>query len=109
MPQAVFATFGNAEDPDSQRDHPAHRPHGNDRYPPLQARSGSCLLMLPQALALCPSGTLRDRHMRCRMTASLHATATRAFAMPRRWATRIPQASSVDHFWQRLSSVCAAS
>lgn len=48
-------------------------------------------------------------HMRCRMTASLRATATRALAMPRRWATRIPHALSVDHFWQRVSSVCAAS
>lgn len=42
---SCFATFGIAEDPNSQRGHPAHRPHGNDHYLPVQAGTGACLLM----------------------------------------------------------------
>ena len=50
-----------------------------------------------------------SRHMRCRITASLRATATRARAMPRRLAICIPQARRRDHFRLRTSSVWAAS
>ena len=48
-------------------------------------------------------------HMRCRMTASLLASATMARRMPRRWATRMPQAFSHDHFLLWVSIDCAAS
>jgi hypothetical protein len=48
-------------------------------------------------------------HMRCRMTASLRATATLALRMPMRLATRMPQAFSADHFWTRVSNTPAAS
>jgi hypothetical protein len=39
--------------------------------------------------------------MRCRMTASLRATATVAFRSPVRLASLIPQAFSADHFGTR--------
>jgi len=48
-------------------------------------------------------------HIRCRITASLRATATRALAMPRRLATYMPQARSADHLVVRISSEWAAS
>jgi hypothetical protein len=48
-------------------------------------------------------------HMRCRMTASLRATATLAFRSPFRLASLIPQAFSADHFGTRVSSTPAAS
>ena len=50
-----------------------------------------------------------SRHMRCRMTASLRATATRARAMPRRLAICMPQARRLDHLRLRTSNVWAAS
>lgn len=48
-------------------------------------------------------------HIRCRMTASLRATATRARFMPIRAAKRMPQAFSRDHRRVRVSKVVAAS
>src|SRR3984893_4348201 len=48
-------------------------------------------------------------HMRWRMTASRLATATVARRIPRRWATRTPQAFSHDHFLLWVSIDCAAS
>src|SRR5215813_6268849 len=48
-------------------------------------------------------------HMRCRMTASLRATATLAFRRPLRLASLMPQALSADHFGTRVSSTLAAS
>src|SRR5205814_5174445 len=48
-------------------------------------------------------------HMRCRMTASLRATATLALRSPFRLASLIPQAFSADHFGTRVSSTLAAS
>lgn len=53
--------------------------------------------------------SLPSCHIRCRMTASLRATATRARAMPRAFATFMPQARRPDHFRERTSSVWAAS
>jgi hypothetical protein len=47
--------------------------------------------------------------MRCRITASLRATATRARAMPRRLAMFMPQARNADHLVLRISSEWAAS
>src|SRR3546814_8388955 len=43
-------------------------------------------------------------HMRCRVTASLRATATRARAMPRRFAMLMPQARRLDHLRLRTRS-----
>lgn len=48
-------------------------------------------------------------HMRCRITASLRATATRARAMPRRLAIFMPQARNADHLVLRISGEGAAS
>jgi hypothetical protein len=48
-------------------------------------------------------------HIRCRMTASLRATATFALRNPLRFASLTPQALSADHFATRVSSTLAAS
>jgi hypothetical protein len=84
---------------DSQRDHLAHRPHGNDAAPPC---SGGTWNLSCHAVACLPQrNSLPSAHMRCRITESLRATATRARAMP--------QARSADHLLLRTSSECAAS
>ena len=48
-------------------------------------------------------------HIRCKITASLRATATRALLRLLRFAMRMPQALSVDHLETRVSSTLAAS
>ena len=48
-------------------------------------------------------------HMRCMITASLRATATHAFFIELRRATRMPQALRALHFWTRLINTWAAS
>src|ERR1041385_6213190 len=48
-------------------------------------------------------------HIRCKMTASLRATATRALFMLLRFEMRMPQASSADHLATRVSRTLAAS
>src|SRR5208282_6446443 len=48
-------------------------------------------------------------HMRCRITASLRATATLALRSPFRLTSLVPQAFNVDHFCTRVSSTPAAS
>ena len=48
-------------------------------------------------------------HIRCRITASLRATATVARFIPRRLATAIPQARSRDHLRVRVINADAAS
>src|SRR4029078_9246053 len=48
-------------------------------------------------------------HMRCRMTASLRATATLALRSPLRLASLTPQAFTADHFGTRVSRTPAAS
>ena len=65
-----------------------------------QAAAQTCL---PQR------NSLPSAHMRCRITASLRATATRARAMPRRLATFMPHARNADHLELRISSEWAAS
>ena len=52
--------------------------------------------------------SLSSAHMRCRITASLRATATVARRRPRRLAIPVPQAFSVDHRVTRVSRLCAA-
>jgi hypothetical protein len=48
-------------------------------------------------------------HMRCRITASLRATATLAFLWPMRLARRRPHSFKAEAFWTRDSNVVAAS
>ena len=60
-------------------------------------------------LSLLQRNSLPSTHIRCRTTARRLATATMARRIPRRWATRIPQAFSHDHFLLWISSECAAS
>src|SRR5512147_875782 len=50
-----------------------------------------------------------SRHRRCRMTASLRASATFALLAPLRFAKRMPHAFNVDHEDTRVSSTLAAS
>ena len=108
--QSVPRPSGHYHPPvlDSQRDHLAHRPHGNDVG--SASSGGNCNSFLHPATACLPQRNSElSTHMRCRMTASLRATATRARAMPRRFATCMPQARSEDHFVLRISSEWAAS
>jgi hypothetical protein len=53
----------------------------------------------------------RERHggLRCRMIASLRATATWALRSPLRLASFAPQAFTADHFGTRVSRTPAAS
>jgi hypothetical protein len=63
-------------------------------------------------VTLAPKPTLKSLpsiHMRCRMPASLRATATIAHNMLDRLATRRPQARSADHFLTRSRRLAAAS
>ena len=83
-------------------------PHGNDMG--FAASGGNCNSFLHAVTACLPQrNSDLSTHMRCRMTASLRATATRARAMPRRFATCMPQARSEHHFVLRVSSEWAAS
>lgn len=92
--------------PDSQRDHLAHRPHRNDTAPPSSGGNWNvCYAATAGAAACLPQrNSLPSTHMRCRITASLRATATRARAMPRRLAMFMPQARNADHLVLRISS-----
>src|SRR5689334_1745844 len=92
------------------RSHQRHRP-GRDvssrtwrnlrsRY----AHQAATSLLLFDQLNSVPS-----THMRCRMTASLRATATLALRSPLRLVSLVPQAFSADHFGTRVSSTPAAS
>ncbi len=49
------------------------------------------------------------RHIRCRITANLRATATVAFLPPTFLASRVPQAFSADQRETRFSRIPAAS
>lgn len=65
----------------------------------LHAGGARCCLLLvrkPQA-AVDQRKSFSSRHMRCSTIASLRATATSAFCMPRRLATASPQTFSEDH------------
>jgi len=71
-----------------------------------------CFLFSPQA-AVCSDwphwNAVPSSHIRCRITARRRATATTARFMPRRLATRSPQAFSAHHFLLRVSRLKAAS
>jgi len=67
---------------------PTGRPHGNDAAPPCSG--GNWNLSCHAAACLPQRNSLPSAHMRCRITESLRATATRARAMPRRLAMAMP-------------------
>jgi len=82
-------------------------PTGTTRHPPWSGgnlNSSRHAAAVDVAACLPQRNSLPSAHMRCRMTASLRATATRARAMPRRLATFMPHARSADHFVLRISS-----
>jgi len=65
-----------------------------------------------RCVTLAPKPTLKSLpsiHMRCRVPASLRATATIAHSMLDRLAIRRPQARSADHFLTRSRRLAAAS
>ena len=97
--------------PDSQRGHLAHRPHGNDVGSAVSGGNWNSFHYAAAAVAACLPQRNSDlsTHMRCRMTASFRATATRARAMPQRLAMFMPQARKADHLVLRTSSEWAAS
>ena len=74
-------------------------------------RNGALLLGQPAARpgSLPKRNSVPSLHIRCRITASLRATATRARAMPRALATFMPHARRLDHLRLRTSNVWAAS
>jgi hypothetical protein len=98
-------TAENAAEPahPERRTHLAHRPR---RGPRCRSRSVNRQAVAGFALQ---RNSVFSIHMRCRMTASLRATATVAFDKPRRCAIRTPQAFRLDHRCVCVSSVCAAS
>lgn len=91
------------------RSHHRQRP-GRD----VRSRAERELLLISLALYAVASfadqrKSLPSTHIRCRMTASLRATATLALRMPIRLARRMPHAFSADHFCTRVSNTPAAS
>jgi len=70
-------------------------PTGNDEAPPSSGGNwnSSCHAAVTDAAAcLVQRNSVPSAHIRCKITASLRATATRARAMPRRLATFMPHA-----------------
>lgn len=83
-------------------------PMGTTLTPP--SSGGSCNSFSHATVAYLPQrNSLPSVHMRCRIIASLRATATRARAMLRRLATFMPHARSADHLVLRISNEWAAS
>ena len=66
------------------------------------------LCVLRRSLLVDQLNSVPSIHMRCRMTASLRATATLALRSPFRLASFVPQDFSADHFGTRVSSTPAA-
>ena len=84
---------------------------GRDRRAP--SRQGRASADGPEGSGAQRAGSQRNsvlsRHMRCRTTASLRATATFALRAPIRWARACPQVFSPDGLVIRLSTTLAAS
>ena len=99
--------------------HPTRRPR-EDVFLPEQTALFPCRQVLrsrfrqPQEPRRRPASSLPHRnslpstHIRCRTTARRLATSTMARRIPRRWATRRPDACSHDHLLPWVSSECAA-
>ena len=96
-----------------ERGHRAGAPQrrGRDRRAP--SRQGRASADGPEGSGAQRAGSQRNsvlsRHMRCRTTASLRATATLALRAPIRWARACPQVFSPDGLVIRLSTTLAAS
>lgn len=94
--------------------HPRIRPHPTS-VPATGPRAPAAAAM-PPAASGCQAGmvwrlqrnSVPSTHMRCRMTASLRASATLARCMPRRRATRNAQALSAEGLTGRVRMVWAA-
>ncbi len=74
-------------------------PAGTTRHPPSSGGNWNvpCYAAATGAAACLPQrNSLPSAHMRCRITASLRATATRARAMPRRLAIPMPHARRIQ-------------
>ena len=79
-----------------------YRPRGGEAPRP---KAGSCYLA-PTSLPHWKSEP--SNHMRCMMTASLRASATKAFWRPLVFCSRMPQALRADQRWLRESRALAA-
>jgi hypothetical protein len=91
------------------RSHHRHRP-GRDIFPAVLREPFDFLIARYATTSFFDQlNSVWSIHMRCRMTASLRATATVAFRSPFRLASLIPQAFNADHFGTRVSSTPAAS
>src|SRR3954451_12827924 len=78
-------------------------PQGAVFRPGAEARDSPVLKALDQLVPQATGASLVHRnsvpshHIRCMITAKRRASATTAFRLPRRWATRMAQAFSHDH------------
>ena len=94
---------------------PSRYTQSDELTPPIVPDGTSMLKLIyaPNRQAMAGRALQRNSelsiHIRCRMTASLRATATVAFGKPRRCATRMPQALRLDHRCVCVSNVWAAS
>jgi hypothetical protein len=75
----------------------------------LQRLSYTAAVCATAAFAIDQRNASSVVHMRCRMTASLRATATLALFMPTRCASRRPQALRADPLFTRVNRIVAAS
>src|SRR5262245_9196958 len=78
-------------------------------FPPVRELCDLLIARYAAASFVDQLNSVPSTHMRCRMTASLRATATVALRSPFRLASLIPQAFSADHFGTRVSNTPAAS
>src|SRR5262245_61372331 len=78
-------------------------------FPPVRELCDLLIASYAAAFFVDQLNSVPSIHIRCRMTASFRATATLALRSPLRFASRMPQALSADHFATRVSSTLAAS
>ena len=91
--------------------HPSSREghHATTRWSSSFLLSGLILPAHAAAASLVHRNSVPSTQMRCMITANRRASATIAFFNPRRLAICIAQALSQDHFFERTSTICAAS
>jgi hypothetical protein len=92
--------------PSIERSHHRHRPAGTSF--PAVAGAPYLLAWYTIAFFVDQLNSVPSIHMRCRMTASLRATATFALRSPLRLASLIPHAFRVDHFGTRNTAFYSA-
>src|SRR5512147_1981420 len=76
---------------------------------PSAGGGSRCLARHPLTFCVDQRKLVPSHHRRCRMTASLRASATFALVAPLRLAKRMPQALNIDHVDTRVRSALAAS